>query len=315
MAGMLAAMSAPVLAVTIDLSQLCGAGNCVVQSNTTIGSASGSLNVAGDFTVNPGVVLEFLVPVNIKVSGNMVLSGTVGAPGNGGDGGSGGGPAQPGGVGGNAPSVASGIFDVRGTITLNAGAAAVAEGGEGGAGGWPGFGAVLGGAGGAGGAAGSLTFNSCSSFTSASGARILVNGGAGGVGQAGTLGGVGGAGGAVVINAQQGIVSNALVSALGGAGGLGGAGSGVSGADGSIALRALGPISVGTGTLNAGANTPSISPLQLSVAGLAFCSASALPVPTGSDWALLLLASLMAMFATHRLRRRFGPRSTRRPGV
>lgn len=307
-----AVIGAPLAAAApIDLSQLCGAGNCVVSTSQTIGSASGPLEVGGNFTVDPGVVLEFLVPVTIRVDGNMVLSGTVGAPGNGGDGGSGGAAGQPGGAGGDAPSVVSGIFDVRGSITINANAAAVAEGGAGGSGGDGGLGQV-GGAGGAGGAAGSLTFNTCRRFTSQATSQILVNGGPGGVGQAGASGGAGGAAGTVTVNAGQDITSNAAVRALGGAGGSGGAGAGGNGASGFIALTASGTITVGTGTLDSGANTPSISQSQDSIPALAYCSASAVSIPSIpslSEWGLILLTLLMAMSGMWSLHQRLGARS------
>lgn len=308
--GLLMAMSGPLAAATIDLSQLCGAGDCVVATNTTINSASGPLTVGGNFTVNPGVVLQFLVPIQIKVAGNMVVSGTIGAPGDGGAGGIGGGSGQPGGAGASAPSVVNGTFDVTGTITLDSNAAAVAEGGAGGSGGLPGFGNSVGGAGGAGGAAGSLRFNTCSSFNSASGAQIVVNGGPGGVGQAGATGGAGGSGGTVIINAKQTILSNGLVSALGGAGGSGGSGTGGNGSDGFITLRSSGGITVGSGTLVSGLNTPTIVPASLGISDLAYCSASPITaVPTFSEWTVTLLATLLAMLSIHRLRRRIGPRS------
>lgn len=312
---MLMALSSPVVAAPpIDLSQLCGPGDCVVATNTTIGSAGGALSVGGNFTVNPGVVLQFLVPVRINVAGNMVLAGTVGAPGNGGDGGAGGGPGQQGGAGGSAPPVVDAIFDVRGTITLDASAAVVAEGGGGGSGGLAGVGQITGGAGGAGGKAGSLTFNTCSAFTSAAGARVLTSGGPGGIGEAGASGGAGGAGGTVTINAFQTIASNALITALGGVGGNGGAGTGANGADGSITLRALGAITVGAGSLNSGNSTPSVNQSQTIIPALASCVLPA-AVPTLSAWALLLLAALMAMFSVQRMRRRFASRSNEKSGV
>ena len=304
LAWWLAAVAAPVGAASIDLSQLCGSGDCVVSTNTTIVSASAPLSVGGNFTVNPGVVLEFRVPIRIDVAGNLILSGTVGAPGDGGSGGPGGDAGQVGYAGGNAPAVASGVFNAQGTITLNANANAVAEGGTGGSGGSPGFGQTVGGAGGAGGAAGSLTFNTCSTFTSAASARILVNGGPGGVGQAGALGGAGGAGGAVTLNAKQSIVSNAPISALGGAGGSGGSGSGASGASGTITLSAVGAITVAAGTLSSGTNTPSVNSSQATLSALAFCVAStpAAPIPTLSAGAMLLLASLLALISVRRWR-------------
>jgi hypothetical protein len=267
-------ISMPASAAPIDLSQLCsgGSGDCVISANTSIGSASGALNVGGNFTVNQGVVLEFRVPVQINVSGNMVLSGTIGAPGDGGAGGNGGAPGQPGGAGGNAPAVASGTINVLGSITLNASSAAATEGGSGGSGGAGGSG-QLGGAGGAGGAAGSLTFNTCTAFTSATGAQVRLNGGAGGIGQTGASGGAGGAAGAFAINAKQNILSDAAVTALGGAGGSGGSGSGANGANGSITLNAGGTITVGSGTLNAGSNSASINQNQTSLAALSYCVA------------------------------------------
>jgi len=310
-------IAAPVAAAPIDLSQLCGASNCVVSTSQTIGSASGPLDVEGDFTVDPGVVLQFLVPVTISVDGNMVLSGTVGAPGNGGvgghggDGGSGGASGQPGGTGGDAPSVVSAIFNVVGSITLDANAVAVAEGGTGGSGGQGAFGQV-GGAGGVGGAAGSFTLNTCNSFTSDATAQILVNGGPGGVGQTGASGGAGGPAGTVAINAKQDIVSNASVLALGGGGGIGGARDGDDGASGLIALTASGTITVDTGTLNSGANTPVISPNQASVPALAFCPGAAptpaVPIPTLSEWGLILLISLLAMSGIYHSHQRLGAR-------
>ena len=296
-----ASASASAAAAPIDLSQLCSSGNCVVSTDATVGSASGPLTVPGNFTVNSGVVLQFLVPVRIKVDGDMLLSGTVGAPGNGGDGGSGGAPGQPGGAGGNAPSVASGIFDVKGSITINSTAVATTEGGTGGSGG-SGATGQSGGAGGTGGAGGSLTFNTCSSFTGNAGAQIVVNGGTGGVGQAGAVGGAGGAAGTVTVNAKSAIVNNAAVRALGGAGGIGGVSAGASGSSGSISLSSLSTVTVGAGSLDAGANTPTISPSQASISALDFCAPPA-PIPTLSEWTGILLSSLMAMLALWRLRR------------
>ena len=265
------AMSVPALAASSDLSLLCtGTADCVISTNTTIGTANTTLNVGGNFIINPGVILEFRVPVRIRVEGNMVLSGTLGAPGDGGDGGVGGASGQPGGAGGGATAVASAIFDVRGAISINSSAIAVTEGGQGGSGGAGGVGQI-GGAGGTGGAAGSLSFNTCNSFSSASGAQMLVNGGSGGTGQTGALGGIGGAAGTVAINAKQAIVSHALVTALGGAGGPGGAGTGVNGADGTILLTSGATITVGTNTLNSGVNTPASMSNQSSISALSFC--------------------------------------------
>ena len=317
---MLLAFCAPAAATPIDLSQLCGSGDCVVSANTTIGSASSPLAVQGNFTINSGVVLEYRVPIRIDVAGNMLLAGTLGAPGHGGDGGVGGNSGQAGGAGGSAPAVVSGLFNVQGSITLGASAAAAADGGSGGSGGLPGFGLSTGGAGGSGGAAGTLTFNTCGSFTSATGARILTNGGAGGIGQIGALGGVGGAGGSVIIQAKQTIVSNAGITALGGAGGSGGSGAGAQGADGSIALTALGSITFGAGTLNSGANTASVNPNQTSIASLSNCTApnggANLPaIPTLSEWAMVLLASLVAMLSMLMLRRKAGSRSNPKSGM
>lgn len=294
----------PALAVPIDLSQLCGAtGDCVISSNTTIGSASGPLTVTGNFTVSPGAVLVFQVPIQIRVNGNMVLSGTLGAPGDGGVGGTGGDAGQPGGAGGDAPSVVSGIFDVRGTITVNGNAAA--EGGTGGAGGLGDTG-QLGGAGGRGGAGGSLTFNACRSFSSTSGAQILVNGGDGGTGQNGALGGAGGAGGSIIINAMQSIVSDAILRAVGGSGGSGGGGAGADGTSGTITLQSGSDITVGANTLNAGTNTASLNQNQSSIDALSFCTESWADgtegIPTLSEWALLLLSALMAAFVVARRR-------------
>lgn len=311
--------SAPVVANTanpIDLSALCDnpRGDCVVAANTTIVSASGPLAVGNNFTVNPGVVLEFRVPIQIDVAGNMVLSGIVGAPGDGGAGGAGGDAGQPGEPGTSAPSVVGGTFNVRGSITLNDGAAAVAEGGTGGSGGLPGDGSSQGGAGGAGGAAGSLTFNGCS-FRSASGASIRVNGGAGGIGASGAIGGAGGAGGTITINARQNILTNALISALGGAGGSGGSGAGANGANGTITLTAQGQITAGQGTLTPAAT---INASQSTIDGLdpqTCVTPNAATIPTLSEWALILLASLMAMFSIHRLRRKFGSRSNSSTGI
>lgn len=303
-----AAMAGPAWA--INLSQLCsGAGDCVVTANTTIDAASGPLTVGGNFTVNSGVVLAFTVPIEIRVNGNMVLSGTVGAPGNGGAGGAGGATGQPGGAGGSAPAVVSGVFNVQGSVTLDG--TAVASGGQGGSGG-TGDSGQAGGAGGAGGAAGSLTFNACNAFTGAAGGQVLLNGGLGGAGASGTPGGVGGAGGAggtILINAKQGITSNATMSALGGAGGSGGSGAsaGTNGASGTIALTSGSSVTVGAGTMNAGANTPVVNQNQTTIAALAFCPDSAnaaAGIPTLSEWAMLFLSTLMAAFAVWRLRRR-----------
>lgn len=316
---MLMALSAPVVAAPIDLSQLCGSGDCVVSANTTIVSASGPLSVAGNFTVNSGVVLEYLVPIRIDVAGNMVLAGILGAPGNGGNGGAGGSAGQPGSAGGSAPAVVSGIFNVQGSISLDSNATATADGGTGGSGGLPGFGSSIGGTGGSGGAAGSFTFNTCSAFTSAGNANILANGGPGGVGQTGAPGGAGGAGGSIIINAKQTIVSNATFSALGGAGGTGGSGTGVSGAAGSIELNALGAITVASGTLSSGSNTPSVNPAQSSISALAFCpapgGATLASIPTLSEWALLLLGSLVGLLSIQRLSRRAGSRSNSKSGL
>jgi len=138
----LVAFSIPAVANPIDLSQLCGASDCVVSVNTTIGSASGPLTVNGNFTVNSGVALEFLVDTQINIDGNLNLQGVVGGPGNGGVGGVGGGSGLPGSPGGNAPSVVSSLFNVKGSITVGSGGV-TAEGGSGGSGG----------------TAGSLTFN------------------------------------------------------------------------------------------------------------------------------------------------------------
>lgn len=311
-AWVLVTLSSPVAATGIDLSQLCsGWGGCVVSTNTTIVSASGPLDVRGHLTVNSGVVLEFRVPITVNVSGDMVLAGTVGAPGDGGAGGAGGNAGQPGGAGQAAPAVVSAVFNVTGAITLDASAAAVAEGGSGGNGGLPGFGSSTGGAGGAGGAGGSLTFNACKAVNNASGARIRVNGGAGGVGAAGALGGAGGAGGSVFINAKETIVSNAAISAVGGVAGSGGAGAGSAGASGTITLSALGTVTAGTGTLDAGTNSPTINASQASVGALSYCVTPA-PIPTLSQWVSILLAGLMVMFAAHRLLRRPGFRSNPR---
>ena len=311
---MLMAGASPAGAASIDLSQLCGSGDCVVSTNTTIVSANGPLSVGGNFTVNAGVVLEFLVPIRLDISGNMVLAGTLGAPGNGGAGGNGGDSGQPGGAGGNAPAVVSGIFNVQGAINFSANSAAAAEGGTGGSGGLPGFGQTIGGAGGAGGAAGSLTFNTCSTFNSVSSAQILVNGGAGGIGQTGAPGGAGGAGGSVTINAKQGVVSNSPIGALGGVGGAGGSASGANGPDGTISLRSSGTITVGTGTLSSGSNTPSVSPSQTTLSALTFCEVPA-PIPTLSEWVLALLSAVLAMLSAQRFRRRPAPRCNARPGV
>lgn len=299
---------APLAAAPIDLSQLCGPGDCVISANTTIGSASSPLAVSGNFTINPGVVLEYIIPIRIDISGNMVVSGTLGAPGNGGNGGNGGAVGQPGGAGGNAPAVVNGIFNAQGSITLNSTAVAVADGGAGGSGGLPGSGSLIGGAGGAGGTAGSLTFNTCSAFSSLASSQIQANGGPGGIGQSGAVGGAGGTGGSVTINALQTIVSQALTSVLGGTGGTGGAGAGSVGSSGSITMSALGSITVGSGTLTSGTSTPSVNPSQSTIAALSFCttpSAGSVPgIPTLSEWALILLASLMAMFSIHKLNRR-----------
>jgi hypothetical protein len=274
---LLLAMKAPVSAAPMDLSQLCasadGDGNCVVSSNTSIVSASGPLTVARNLTINPGVVLEYRVPVRIVVGGNLIVSGTLGAPGDGGDGGVGGAAGQPGGPGGAAPAVVNGTLDVRGSIFLYGTGAMVAEGGAGGAGGLGGTGQP-GGAGGAGGAGGTLTLNTCAAFTGLAGGQIRVGGGAGGLGQNAALGGVGGAGGAVIVNAGQNIVSSALISALGGAGGNGGAGAGGAGAHGAITLNAGGPITLDSASLSAGSNNTQ-TPNQVSNAALAYCVGSA----------------------------------------
>jgi len=307
MTWLLLTLAGPASATPIDLSQLCGSGDCVVSSDKTITSASGPLNVNGNFTIEAGVVVEFLVPIHLKVAGDMVLSGTIGAPGNGGDGGAGGGPGQPGGAGGSAPAVASAIFDVRGAVTLNGSGAAVAvaDGGAGGSGGMPGAGQSAGGSGGTGGAAGSFTFNTCDVFKSESTARILVNGGPGGVGQTGAAGGVGGAGGAIFVNARS-IVSNGPIGALCGSGGAGGSSAGADGQVGSVSFRATGPISVGAGTLDSGVRT-SVEPFRLSIPAIAFCPAAvAQPVPGLSSWLTLLLASLITLCSIPWLRRRLG---------
>lgn len=278
--AMCLAMAGP--AWGINLSQLCGgAGDCVVSANTVVDSAGAPLTVGGNFTVNPGVLLVFTVPIEINVNGNMVLGGTVGAPGNGGSGGAAGGAGQNGAAGGSAPLVVSGVFKVKGSVTVQNTATAVAEGGQGGGGGAAGAGGANGGNGGAGAAGGSLTFNTCSSFNSAIGAQVLVNGGLGGAGGTGAtlngIGGSGGAGGSIIINAKQGIVSNATMNAEGGAGGAGSA-NGTAGAGGTISLNSGSSISVGVGTLNAGTNTPSVNQNQASIAALSFCAEPA-PAP------------------------------------
>jgi hypothetical protein len=292
----LVAFSIPAVADPIDLSQLCGASDCVVSANTTIGSSSGPLTVSGNFTVNSGVVLEFLVDTQINIGGNLNLQGVVGGPGNGGVGGAGGVSGLPGSPGGNAPSVVSSLFNVKGSITVGGGGV-TAEGGSGGAGG-DGASGQSGGAGGIGGTAGSLTFNTCQTFVSNSGAQLIVNGGNGGIGGAGQTNGAGGAGGnagAVTINAKQTITSNANINAVGGNGGLLG---GSAGSDGVITLVASGTISVGAGTLNAGVNSPTISPNQPFINSLGFCSSPAPPpnpIPTLAAWATTLM-SLLLMF-------------------
>jgi hypothetical protein len=273
----LVAFSIPAVANPIDLSQLCGASDCVVSVNTTIGSASGPLTVNGNFTVNSGVALEFLVDTQINIDGNLNLQGVVGGPGNGGVGGVGGGSGLPGSPGGNAPSVVSSLFNVKGSITVGSGGV-TAEGGSGGAGG-DGASGQSGGSGGAGGTAGSLTFNTCQTFVSNSGAQLTVNGGNGGNGGAGQTNGAGGAGGnagTVTINAKQTITSNASVTAVGGNGGLTG---GSAGSDGAVTLVAGGTISVAPGTLDLGVNSPTISPNQSSIPSLAFCTAPPPSVP------------------------------------
>jgi hypothetical protein len=273
------AASMPVQAAlgSINLSQLCaGSGDCVVTTNTTIGSASAPLRVNGNFTLNPGVVLVYEVPIQLEVMGNLVLSGTLGAPGNGGTGGDGG--SGVGGAGGAAPPVASGIFDVKGSITLNGTVSA-----QGGSGGNGGSGLTGSGAGGAGASGGSLKFNTCSAFTST--ASILTQGGAGGnSGDGVAAGGAGGNGGNVTINARQTIVNNGTIAA---AGGIGGQASGANGAPGTVLTQEN----------------------QSSIPDLAFCGPSgwahnATSIPTLSEWAMLFLSSLMAVFAVRRLRRR-----------
>ena len=305
----LMAFSIPAVADPIDLSQLCGSGDCVVSANTTIGSASGPLTVTGNFTVSSGVALEFLVDAQININGNLNLQGVVGGPGNGGVGGTGGNAGQPGNPGGNAPSVVSSLFNVKGSITVGSGGV-TAEGGSGGAGG-DGASGESGGAGGSGGTAGSLTFNTCQTFTSSAGAQLRVNGGNGGNGGAGQPNGAGGAGGnagAVTINAKQTITSNAPISAVGGNGGLSG---GSAGADGTITLVASGNISVGAGTLDAGVNSPTISPNQSTIPSLAFCGDSPTPpppppnpIPTLAAWATSLMGLMLLLGGLWYTRRR-----------
>lgn len=284
-------------AAAIDLSQLCGSGDCVVSTNTTVDSAGGPLVVTGNFTVNSGVVLEFLVDTQIGINGNLIIDGIVGGPGNGGVGGLGGSAGQAGGLGGDAPSVVSSLFDVKGNITVGSGGL-TAEGGSGGFGG-DGATGQSGGNGGSGGLAGSLTFNTCQSFTSNSGVQIRVSGGNGGNGGAGQTNGAGGAGGnagAVTINAKQTITSNASVTAVGGNGGLTG---GPAGSDGAVTLVAGGTISVGAGTLNAGVNSPIISPNRSSIPSLAFCASSPAPppnpIPTLATWASTVLTLMLLL--------------------
>jgi hypothetical protein len=297
MSWVLLAFSIPAVANPIDLSQLCGSGDCVVSANTTIGSASGPLTVTGNFTVNSGVVLEFLVDTQINIGGNLNLQGVVGGPGNGGVGGAGGGSGLPGSPGGNAPSVVSSLFNVKGSITVGSGGV-TAEGGSGGAGG-DGASGQSGGSGGAGGTAGSLTFNTCQTFTSSAGAQLTVNGGNGGNGGAGQTNGAGGAGGnagAVTINAKQTITSNANINAVGGNGGLLG---GSAGSDGVITLVASGTISAGAGTLDAGVNSPTVSQNQSTIPSLAFCGGSPAPppnpIPTLATWATALMSLLLML--------------------
>lgn len=292
------AASMPVQSVNgfISLDQLCaGSGDCVVTSSKTIVSASAPLRVNGNFTLSPGVVLVYEVPIQIEVMGNLVLSGTLGAPGNGGTGGDGG--SGVGGAGGAAPPVVGGVFDVKGSITLDGTAAVAAEGGAGGNGG---AGPSGGGEGGAGAAGGSLTFNTCSAFTSASGAQILANGGVGGnSGDGVAAGGAGGAGGTITINARQTIVSNATMQALGGDNGQPTVGQA---ANGTIALTAGSTI---TGSLSNAVTNQN----QSSISALSFCAPTGwagqtTSIPTLSEWAMLFLSSLIAVFAVRRLRRR-----------
>lgn len=87
MLWLLSALSIPSIANPIDLSLLCGPGDCVVSADTTHSSASGLLVVTGEFTVNSGVVLEFLVKTQINIDGNLHLGGIVGSPRNEGVGG------------------------------------------------------------------------------------------------------------------------------------------------------------------------------------------------------------------------------------